>query len=124
MEKLLEVVVITLSDLLARVRYRSRIENAAEALKCEVLKGGSRGLVDEDLKFILVLQVTNRAANDAKRERVFEQIQKSKGELGIGLFARARRRIQICNDELIAVVETSDSRSRGIVSARQDPLLS
>jgi hypothetical protein len=43
MEKLLEAVIKTLSDLVARVRYRSRIEIAAEALKYEVLKGGSRG---------------------------------------------------------------------------------
>lgn len=117
MERLLEVVAKALSDALARFRYRSRIEIAAEALRYEDLKGGSRALVEEELRFMLVRQVTDLAANDAKRERVFELIQKSKGELGVGLFARAKHRLQMRDDELIAVVEVSDSRNRSIALA-------
>lgn len=114
MEKLIDAVAKLLSEALGRIRYRSRIGIAEDALKQEVLKGGSRGLVEEELKFMLVRQVTTLAANDATREKVFELIQKSKGELSIGHFTQSGRRLQMQGGKLVAVVEPTDGRNHKI----------
>lgn len=117
MEKLIDALINFATQVLTRFRFRNRIDIARDALKDDVLKGGARWLVEDELERLLVHQSTGLSANDAIREKVAELVQKSDGRLEGDLCARAKHRLQKRDGKLLAVVEPGDALVRKVAAA-------